>query len=193
MARQTGLLRFSGKLGNTVGYERGGRVFTRTAGETYELTEESKKSAIEFGRGSSASALVRQAFSAVLLEPFKKDPQNRLAERFREVIRRGHSGNKGNRTVFDGDVGLLRGFEFNCHAGFHKLVSFQPKAEITANSVELIIPEFTWQRDVYAPEKANSVVLGAICGAFDFKAKQYETTQTAKLIIDNGDSLVERV
>ena len=188
MARQTGIIRISGKVGNTVGFARGGEEFTRATAKPYDLAEESKKSATEFGRGSTASSLVREAFSRMLLPAFRKDPNNRLAEKFRRVIRSGPSSKKGKRGVFDGNVSLLNGFEFNPYTAFKKLAFFQPKAELTAKAINLSVPEFSWQRDVQAPEKATSLILGAICGSFDFRMNRYETIQAAELIIEKGQS-----
>jgi hypothetical protein len=188
MARQVGVIRFSGKIGNMVGYERGGEGYTRASSEPYELSEESKKSASEFGRGSSASALVRQAFSTLLFPSFRKDPQNRLAERFRQVIRSGPSKDKGRRKVTDGNLGLLTGFEFNHYAASAKLIGFQPKVEFADQFIEVVIPGFSWQKNVHAPGRAQAMALGASCGFFDFESNRYQATQAAELMVEHGQS-----
>jgi hypothetical protein len=188
MARQEGPLQFSGKVGNVVGYARGKDNFTRSAGKIYELTEGSKKSGTEFGRGSTASKIVRQAFKTHLLPSFTIKLHNRLSERFREIIRTGPTAKKGDRTVYDGDVSMLRNFEFNPISTFRRIIHIEARAEFLNGSLRVNLPAFSWQDNINAPEKASAVVLGAVCGSFDFTKNSFESVAIGDLIIEKGIS-----
>lgn len=184
MAIQQGIMPFSGKMGEQVGVRRNGKLFIKKATRSYEVTQESKKSGKEFGRGSSASALVRQAFEPLILLRFKADLHNRLSERFREVIRSGPVLNKGNRRVTDGDISFLRGFEFSSYARFHKLVSFSPEVSISATSVSVTIPAMTWKEGLNAPPNATRAVLGLAVGFFDFESGTSQKLLCGDLVLE---------
>jgi len=185
MAEQQGILVFSGKIGEIVGYNRGKKKYARGKAKPYELTDESKKSGTEFGRGSTACALVKQAFSSLILSNFKTDLHNRLSEKLREVIRSGPIAKKGKRRVFDGDISLLKGFGFSSYTSFGRLVFFSPVVEISAESIRISIPAFTW-KDLKAPEKASRVIFGMAAGYFDFHENTYRTTLAGNLEADKG-------
>lgn len=184
MAIQQGIMPFTGKMGELVGFYRKNKLYTKKAPGSYKVTEESKKSGQEFGRGSSASALVRQAFEPLILSRFKTDLHNRLAEQFRKVIRSGPLSHKGNRRVIDGNIGLMKGFEFSQYARFDKLVWFSPKVSISENSVSVTIPALSWKDGLRGPEKATRAVFGLICGFFDFENGAGERLLSGDLIIE---------
>ena len=186
MAVQKGIMPFSGKVGELVGFSRNGEMFSRGVPGAYDLTEESKKSGKEFGRGSSASAQVRKAFDPLILTRFKTDLHNRLSERFREVIRSGPLSEKGYREVADGDVSLLKGFELSSYSRFHKLVSFSPVVSVSGTSVSVTIPHFDWKHGLNGPGNATQAVFGLACGFFDFENGISQRLLSGDLVIEKN-------
>ncbi|MEZ2445757.1 hypothetical protein AB6805_28780 [Chitinophaga sp. RCC_12] len=61
MAKQTGLLRFTGKLGNIIGYRRNGNYFVRTMPEAVRQTAATRKASRNFGVASRKGKLIRRA------------------------------------------------------------------------------------------------------------------------------------
>ncbi|HTN19512.1 MAG TPA: hypothetical protein VL125_03510 [Pelobium sp.] len=170
MAEQEGTLPFTGKLGDTVGYRRGSKYFKRAKPASYQPTAESQKSGAEFGAGSKATALLKSAFSPLILRSFKFTLHNRLAGKLRQIIRTGPVANKGQRAVFDGNLSLLKGFQLHPRVGFFNLCAVNFSSQITASQIHLRIPAFSWTNSIKAPKTADRVKIGLCCVFADFNA-----------------------
>ncbi|ADY51104.1 hypothetical protein Pedsa_0523 [Pseudopedobacter saltans DSM 12145] len=184
MGEQTGLISYSGKLGNTVGVRKKGGNFVRTVPKSVNMSENSFKSAKEFGYGSTACALIKTAFDPLMLRPFKGTLHNRLSEVMRKVIRSGPITMKGNRNVFDGDLSLLKGFEFNDKVRLNSFFRTLPEVGLVDKELRLSLPKFIWEELLTkVPAKANYVVLGFGFGFLDFKNYTYQLELAPELRI----------
>lgn len=195
MATQDGLISYSGKLGNTVGYRRGKKHFNRSLPKEYNLSESSKNSGTEFGHGSTACKLTKTAFAPLMLRPFKRTLHNRLSEIFRKVIRSGPSVMKGQRSVFDGNISLLKGFEFSDKAKLESIFKPSPKINLANGEIKLDFPSFTWDSLMGIPDHAERAVLSLGLAFLDFKNNIYDFNPAPELRIDKksdfpGGSLV---
>jgi hypothetical protein len=59
MAKQLSFITFTGKLGNLIGYERGGKYFLCSMPETVRQTAATRRAAQRFGLASSKAALTK--------------------------------------------------------------------------------------------------------------------------------------
>ncbi|QEK52705.1 hypothetical protein FYC62_14320 [Pedobacter aquae] len=189
LAEQKGLFRFSGKLGNTVGYTRGKKYVQRSKPASYQASEESIKSSLEFGYGSKACVLLKEAFKPLLLKSFKGTLHNRLAEVLRAVIRSGPLAIKGKRKIFDGDVSRLKAFEFNANIPFHKLCSKLPQVSLSATEVYLKLDTIVWQEHIQAPASATQVKIGLVCSFVNFNDDSYNSILVGAIKIKSGETL----
>lgn len=182
MAEQQNVFSYSGNLDNKVGYRRGGKYFLRKKAAPYLLNEESYKRAKEFGLASKASVLLRNALSHLFLIPFKTNLHNRLSKVFGEIIRSGVANNSGERSVFDGYIELLRGFEFNKARRFSDLVSLETMFKIVDKEiwVDLYSSAPVFAKNV--PVKAERVEL-TVCNAWiDFTNSISETLNASPIL-----------
>jgi hypothetical protein len=186
MAEQQGLLTYSGKLGETVGYRRGGKHFERAKPRSYQPGEESLKSGAEFGTGSTGCALLKMAFEPLLLRAFSEDLHNRLAGKLRVIIRTGPVAKKGKRGVFDGNVNLLKGFEFNSKVSFRKLTQMTMSTTVTAEEVKVSIRPFKWNGTIQAPAQAQRVKIGFCCVFADFNSGSFTALRADDLQIERN-------
>lgn len=188
MATQQGFLTYSGKLGDTVGYRRGDKYFERLKPRSYQPGEESQKSGVEFGRGSTACVLLKLAFEPMLLGAFKSNLHNRLASKLREIIRMGPVAKKGERTVFDGDLKLFKGFEFNSKVSFSRLCRIDLNPLISAEEVKISIKPFDWNNTIQAPQHAELVKIGFCCVFVDFNSGTFSAVKADDLFIKRNSS-----
>lgn len=189
MAKQTGFNSYSGKLGDTVGVHRKGGNFVRTAPKSVNMSENSLKSSKEFGYGSSACALIKKAFDPLMLRPFKGTLHNRLSEALRNVIRSGPTVMKGERNVFDGDLKLLKGFEFSDKAKLKNFFAVLPEVRLLNKELKLVLPNFIWKESlIKSPDKADYVVLGFGFGFLDFKNYTYVLELAPELRVGKKES-----
>lgn len=179
MGRQNGILPYVGKLGETVGYRRGKAHYTRKKTASYQPSEESLKSANEFGKGSSASALVRKAFKPLFFAPFEENLHSRLAEIFRKVIRSGPAALKGNRSVYDGNVSLLKGFECSTYAKLETLCKQWPTLTLDHQQLKVDFLPINIQKQLKWPPKADKALFMVGFAAFDFEqlSLQYQSSE----------------
>nr|WP_294899927.1 hypothetical protein [uncultured Pedobacter sp.] len=188
MAEQEGILPYTGKLGDTVGYRKNKKFYKRAKPASYQPASESQKAGAEFGTGSKAVALLKVAFGSLILRSFKATLHNRLAVVFRKIIRSGTSAKKGERGVFDGNLQLLKGFELNPKAQFIKLCNLAIDSQITAKQINIKIPAFDWQNKIKAPKNAQRMKVGLCCVFADFKNGTTESVNANQLNIKENRS-----
>lgn len=93
--------------------------------KSYQLSENSKKSGRDFGAASRTAAYIRAAFSPLIERYADGDLVNRLNKRVMEIFKSIPKALAGNKKLIHGNIGQLRGFEFNVVAPLSKLL-FQP-------------------------------------------------------------------
>lgn len=186
MAEQQNIFSYTGNLGDKVGYRRGGKYFLRKKAAPYALSEKSYKSAREFGLASKASVLLRNALDHLFLTPFKTNLHNRISKVFGEIIRSGTPNDAGRRSVFDGYVGLLKGFEFNKDRRFSDLVSLESKYSIIAKEIwiDLFSTAPVFSKNI--PDKAERVELRVCTAWIDFANSVSETLNASPVLLPVG-------
>jgi hypothetical protein len=169
MAVQRSVITVSGKLDNQVYYQRNGKRFVRMAAAPYPLSENSKKSGTEFGRASIAASLVKEAFGYIINPVADKKVYNRLTSTFIKLIGTAHNKPKGEREVPDGDLALLKGFQFNTYTGSHKICSLEPEVTIHPRTgISVRLPRFNIKDIVTAPAGTGTLVIQLCCFVCDF-------------------------
>jgi hypothetical protein len=173
MARQKSATTLSGKLGNSVYYRRNGKDLVRKAPEPYQLTENSIKSGMEFARANRATGLVKERLPELFEDIGDGALYNRLTGRFMKLIGTGYSKPGGEREVSDGDLALLKGFEFNRFTSSHSICAIEPVVVIDpAADISITVPKFSIEQSVNAPVKAETLVIQLSCFVCDFTTEK---------------------
>lgn len=186
MAIQTGTFTLSGKLGKQVFFNKNGKAFVKDAPnpETYHLSEGSRKSGIEFGTASSAASLINKAFAPIATKVGDVDRIHRLKSLLIKVINTGPAELTGNRQPIDGDIGLLKGFEFNCHCRLSKLLAVSPTIEIDPeDELRIRLPRLDIATDFNITPRADTVVIQFMCASLDFAAGNGRFTRPEDLVL----------
>ncbi|WP_290792790.1 hypothetical protein [Flavihumibacter sp. UBA7668] len=186
MARQTGIFNISGKIGDQVFYYKNGKKLVRKAvnKETYTLSEGSRKTNKEFASAHGVSNLFKKAVESFLKQYADKQFINRLRGKLIEIINTGPQEKKGERSIVDGNLLMLKELEFNCHTSLDKLVKFSPVITIDPfKSIELEIPAIQLAEAFSAPDNATHVVLSIQCCSFDLAEKNGRKSIAEELII----------
>ena len=112
MALQTGVLKFTGRLDNVIGYRRNGKYFLRSMPDKVRQTASTKRAARRFGMASRKGKLIRKAVRPYLDMRYDGTLVNRLNKLF---IQAGPD-----------QFPNLQGFHFNRHTGIEKLFVIPP-------------------------------------------------------------------
>src|ERR1044072_1522311 len=82
MALQTGVLKFTGRLDNVIGYRRNGKYFLRSMPEKVRQTASTRRAARHFGMASRKGKLIRKAVRPYLDTRYDGTLVNRLNKLF---------------------------------------------------------------------------------------------------------------
>ena len=129
MAKQVGIFRISGRLGNQVYYYRKDKknrkqYLVRRAAETVRQSAATKRAATDFGIASKSSRLIRHALHEYTRHCYDNTLHYRLNATMRKIL---HAD--GNRILAGTNMQSLKNFQFNKEAGIHHLLKASPVIE----------------------------------------------------------------
>ncbi|SKC99027.1 hypothetical protein SAMN05660461_1340 [Chitinophaga ginsengisegetis] len=177
MAKQTGLLQFTGKLGNVIGYRRNGSYFIRSMPDTVQQTTATRRASRDFGIASRKGKLIRRAITPHLAI----NPGGTLVNRL----------NKALITATRDRLPELKGFRFNPYTGVEQFFSLQPI--ITTGGILHIPAQKLWP-----PAKATHLEIVVVAVRINFAQRQITGRTESATTIDlsqpfNGAELAATV
>jgi hypothetical protein len=123
MAEQKGIFPLKGTIGNVTFYktkdgylarEKGGLDASRIANDP--AFQRTRENGAEFGRAGKAGKVIRTAYRPLLQHIADGRMIARLTRGLMQVIKADTVNPRGERTVTDGNLLLLQGFEFNANS-----------------------------------------------------------------------------
>ncbi len=162
MAKQTGLIQFTGKLGNVIGYRRNGAWYMRSLPEKVRQTTATRQASRNFGIASRKGKLIRQAIVPHL-----------------DIFPGGTMGNCLNKALIHAGKNLhsLEGFRFNSHCGVEKFFSQRP---VISPGGILQIPA----QSLPEQEAGATLEIKAIAVRVDFITRKITGSRTATITAD---------
>jgi len=185
MARQKGLIRLDGSIGDMTyykskdGYRAKEKLIIKPgrigSDPRYIRTRENME---EFGRAGTSGKLIRQAINPLLKDAKDSRAVSRLLKVLSQVIKSDKVNRRGERTVADGDMSLLKGFEFNANAVLTTTLYVAPATVIdrTTGTLTINIPAFAPSSAIVAPQGATHFRFVSAGAAFDFDAHTLTAT-----------------
>ncbi|WP_417619866.1 hypothetical protein [Oceanihabitans sediminis] len=172
MARQTGIIKLKGTLDDISFYKtsdghlariKGGVDANRIANDpAFQRTRENGS---EFGRAGKAGKLIRNAIRVLLQNAKDRRVVSRLTKELVAVTKTDAINSRGERTVQDGNLNQLVGFEFNLNG---KLAStlFAPSVvafDRVSGSADVTLAAFSPTMRIAAPAGTThfNIVMGA--------------------------------
>jgi hypothetical protein len=142
MARQSTILKFSGKLGDQVGYRKGKHYFMRKAPTVVKQTTATKEAAADFGTASKASRIIRHALQENRQHCYDPSLNIRLNKVLGEIVRADTAHPAGQRIITADNMQHLQGFQFNENARLGQFLTDAPMIEMADNhSINISLPE----------------------------------------------------
>lgn len=184
MAKQEGLVKMEGTVGDLSFYKRKGEYHVRKKGgvsaerirtdPAFARTRENQK---EFARAMSGGKLVKMSLSEVIRRNRFYRLNTRLTRILMKVLRSDMESDRGMRLVSKGDISLLKGFELNQEAVFTNVLT--PEATVTidrvAGTLSVSFPAFVPTDAVGQPEDATHLQVTLAGVEIDFDAEEYQT------------------
>ena len=182
MARQNGLLKLTGTLGNISFYRINNEFVARRKGvvdkkriQKDPVFQRTRENASEFGRASTAGKLLRTAFRPLVFRASDKVLTQRLAKEMLKVAQADVHSKRGMRSVPTGDPGRLEGFEFNSEATLSSVLYVRPEVNIgrEAGSVAVHIPRFKPKKSMLIPPGATHFKMVSAGAEINFESNKY--------------------
>ena len=189
MARQTGVIKLRGKIGDLSFYRSNGEDLARTKGgvdasriQNDPAFERTRENGAEFGAAGRAGKLLRTALRSLLLNTADKRITGRITREMLKAIQADAVNARGQRNMVEGDATILRGFNFNNKARIGSTVFFGWTATVdrVAGEVTLAIDAMVPNQAIAIPSGATHARLVAGSAEIDFGAQSF--------VSDNGAS-----
>ena len=99
---------------------------------------------------------------------------------------------RGNKRLIDGNISLLKGFEFNSTARFDQFVFFKPQVQLHTNSALIIDLKAGEAEQLFSLKvpQAKAIGLDVMVLVFDLNGDEYQVYKGNTLKIDLLHSLV---
>ncbi|MEX0995815.1 MAG: hypothetical protein WD554_01550 [Flavobacteriaceae bacterium] len=192
MARQTGIIRLKGTIGGVTFYkttdghlarEKGGVDKNRIANDP--AFQRTRENGAEFGRAGAGGKLVRKAIRLLLQNAKDKRVTSRLTQSLMRVIKTDATNERGLRTIPDGDMALINGFEFNINGKFGTVMfaPYTPTLDRVAGTLDVEIPVFTPNASIDAPAGTTHFKIVSGLAEVDFENEEFvfDSQETAIL------------
>jgi len=195
MARQKGIIKLKGTLGDITFYksqdgylarEKGGVDADRIANDpNFQRTRENGE---EFGTAGKAGKMLRTSLRALLQNVSDGRMVGRLTQEMVKVLQADTTSIRGKRNVIDGEAELLEGFEFNIRSklGTTLFAPFTSAIVRVTGKLTVDIPSFIPLNMVAAPGGSTHFKIISAGSAVDFENETFEvnTTETAQIAWD---------
>lgn len=177
MASQKSIIKFKGNMDDITFYKGKNGYGARSKGgvdanriRTDPAFARTRENGAEFGRAGKASKVLRSALRAYLGTARDSTMSNRLTHLLSRIIRTDFTSARGERTVVNGDVTLLKGFEFNdaSKLAFTLSVPHVATLDRASGNASAAWPAFVPGNMVASPEGATHCKLVMIAAAVDF-------------------------
>lgn len=201
MAKQTGIIKLKGTIGDISFYKtsdghlaraKGGVDASRIANDpAFQRTRENGS---EFGRAGKGGKVLRNAIRVLLQNAKDKRVVSRLTTDLLKVVKSDTTNARGERTIQDGLLDLLLNFEFNIRAklGATLFAAFSNAFDRVTGEATVNIPPFSPNVRIAAPNGTThyKIVMGAAELDFPNETSVFETDETAILPYDTVDTAV---
>ncbi|HET8810950.1 MAG TPA: hypothetical protein VFM65_11875 [Flavobacteriaceae bacterium] len=197
MARQAGIIKLKGTIGDISFYktsdgflarQKGGIDGDRIANDP--AFQRTRENGAEFGRAGKGGKLIRNAIRVLLRRAKDKRVTSRLTTQLLAIVKTDTVNERGLRTILNGDLNLLNGFEFNKNGKLGSTL-FAPYS----NAIDRVTGEVSVDLDVFEPLlRINapggtthfSIGMGGAELDFENETHVFETAQTNILPYDNA-------
>ncbi|RAJ05359.1 hypothetical protein LX64_02516 [Chitinophaga skermanii] len=150
------------------------RKATNWNSESYEKIRSHRK---EFGRAASTAAGIRLGFKQIIDLVPDTTMYRRMSSKLLDIIKQDTTHIRGERTVEEGQITELAGFQFNQQANFYRVCNMPPKVMLDRQlgTAQVSFPAFTPAHELRIPKNATHVQFVAAVHAINFDENDVRT------------------
>ena len=198
MAKQTGIISFTGPMGGISFYKSQGEYRAREKSGPSRRTVltsprfiRTRENAEEFRRAVRAATMLRYSLGGLIRNCKLGDGgvSGRLNGLFLKVIKSDPTGIRGQKTVSCGELDMLETFEFHKEHPLAKIATIAPVTSINTGTgaMQTTIRPFDPQQRIQAPLAATHFKIVSAAAAIDFDNERWlhHQTETEYLSLEN--------
>lgn len=204
MAKQTGIIKLKGTIGDISFYKSSDGHLARAKGgvdanriATDPAFQRTRENGSEFGRAGKGGKVLRNSIRILLQKAKDKRVVSRLTAALLKVVKSDTTNARGERTIQDGNFSLLEHFEFNINAKLASTLftNFRTTFDRVSGDGKLLVSKFVPTVSIAAPSGATHYNLSLCTAEVDFDNETftseidetgvvpYDTVETANLEI----------
>jgi len=197
MNKQSGPIKIQATINDLTYYKRKGEylVKSKSSVSSKRLKYSPEYAALrqhqqDFGLASTGGKLIRLAFAPLIAPVADFNCVSRLTANVLKVLQSVQANPSGKRNILDGDLNMLKGFEFNAQCGLSQVL--RKSIKLTANagnvSVSIEIPEFVPSRHLKSPQVSShfQMILGMAATDFNNASYQSAFAETAQMPVKSS-------
>ncbi|WP_194768110.1 hypothetical protein [Tamlana sp. I1] len=199
MAKQTGIIKLKGTIGDISFYKSADGHLARAKGgvdasriATDPAFQRTRENGSEFGRAGKGGKVIRNAIRILLQNAKDKQVVSRLTKNLLAVVKTDPTNPRGARTIQDGNMAVLEGFNFNTNAklGATLFAPFVTAFDRVSGTATTDLAPFAPTIRIAAPNGTThfKVVSGAAELDFVNETSTFESDETAILPYDGADT-----
>ena len=184
MAKQKSIIKLEGTIGDITFYKSKDGYLARQnnpiSGDRIANDpkfQRTRENGAEFGRGGNAGKVLRKALREVIQQTSDGRMVSRLTKEMVKVLQADQVSVRGQRNVLDGELELLRGFNFNSNAALDTVLFMSYTAQIdrATGVFSISLPVFDPKTSLKVPAGSTHFEL-VICAAdIDFEQELIES------------------
>ena len=142
----------------------------------------------EFGQAAKGSALIRRAFRAMMPKVANDELHSRLTKVCKDIINSDAVHERGSRMLMNGDLSLLREFNFSPAGKFRRIVSIplQHTVDRTTGTVSIGMPVFAPADAIRFPKHATHARLKMGVAVLNFGEETFTFVSACSTPIPKG-------
>lgn len=182
MARQSSFIKLEGTIGDVTFYKGANGSFARQKGGVSKSRimndpkfQRTRENLAEFARAAAASQLLKNAFREIILRSKDLRTHNRLYALAMKVLKSDLVNHRGERAFEEGDMSLVKGFQFNANAMWNSTVFVQYSVQNTASEIGVEFKTFVPGSKIARPLGATHARVFLITAALNMTDAQFES------------------
>lgn len=150
-----------------------------------QLAERSLENTSEFGRAGKGVRLICTAFHKQLQAIKDSTQHRRLVSKLTQIIQTDPVHGRGQRTLADGDMSLLEGFDFCIQRQLLRLLHIQPIVQIDREGglCKVYFPDFTPAYELSTEANITHIQLTAAAAELDFEKERFVTSSRSSELL----------
>jgi hypothetical protein len=198
MARQKGLIKLKGTMGDITFYRTRDGYMAREKGgidaqrmHSDPAFQRTRENMAEFGRAGKAGKLVRNSIQNLIRKAGDPRMVSRLTKEMVKVIQMDATNPRGLRNVIDGEAELLQGFDFNIHGKLSTSLTIPFIGTIDRVTGDAIVdlPAYIPAESIKGPAGSTHYQLVSAAMDINFESGAYASEQNQTAVLPIGTTL----